>query len=343
MGIIKGLRKIRGIMITLFASAVTRKIITPLPIFITDRCNSRCQICSIWKKKNIDLDVEIIKGILDDKVITKFSSFIIAGGEPLLHPRFDDIMQLFQGRNYLFLSNGLMVRKLVEVVRKYNIRNLGLSLDGTPETYRRVRGVDGFSKNEEVVKELKNDNINIYVNFVVNPWNSREDLKYVIDFCKKYGVHLFVGYYQNLPYFETTEPAGHLYDVDGLLANPPLLEPRHPYFSLYHQWVVGDLKIPCLGVFLRPSIRTNGDVDLCEGRESTLGNLYEKSLGEIWTSKRTRYLQMQSFSCNRCWGDDQRTRDASAASVLKSLFPPMLLNLVLGKYDWEKVPPVWQW
>lgn len=330
-------------MTTLLASVVTRRIVAPLPIFITDRCNSRCQTCNIWRKKNTDLDFEIVKSILNDKVITKFTSFIIAGGEPILHPHFDEIMPLFQGRNYLFLSNGLKVRKLIEVVRKYNIRNLGLSLDGTPETYRRVRGVDGFAKNEEVVQELKDDKINIYVNFVVNPWNSREDLTSVIEFCRKYGVNLLVGYYQNIPYFETTKRAGHLPDVGDLIASSPLLEPRHPYFSLYHQWVVGNLNIPCFSVFLRPSIRTNGDVDLCEGRESKLGNLYEKSLGEIWASRRTRYLQMRSFSCNACWGDDQRTKDAVVASVLRSLFPPWLLNMVFGKYDWKRVPPVWAW
>jgi MoaA/NifB/PqqE/SkfB family radical SAM enzyme len=343
MGITKGVRKIRGTMTTFLASTVTGKIFDTIPIFITTRCDSRCQICGIWKKGNIDLDVEVINGILNDRIITRFSSFIVAGGEPLLHPRFDEIMPLFYGRKYLFLSNGLQPRKLVEAVRKYKIRNLGLSLDGTPETYKRVRGVDGFSKNEEVVKELKDDNVNIYVNFVVNPWNSREDLKCVIDFCKKYGVFLIVGYYQNIPYFGTTRPAGQLYDIDDLLLTSSLLEPRHPYFSLYHEWAAGHLRFPCFSVFLRPTIRANGDVDLCEGRESKLGNVHEKSLGEIWASRKTRVLQLLSYSCNSCWGDNQRSRDAVVASVLRSLFPPALLKAVLGRYDWEKAPLVWHW
>jgi MoaA/NifB/PqqE/SkfB family radical SAM enzyme len=342
MEIIDTFRKIRGNLLSLMLSVTRHKILAPLPIFITDRCNSRCRICNIWRKKPIDLDVEIIKKILNDKVITKFSSFIIAGGEPLLHPRFREIMPLFQGREYLFLSNGLLVDELVEAVREFHIERLGLSLDGTPETYKKVRGVDGYSKVEKVVQKLK-DEVSIYINFVASPWNTRKDLRHVSEFCKKYGVYLLVGYYQNVPYFDTTRPAGHLWEFNDLLTCPPLLTNPHPYFKLYHQWVSGNLNIPCFGVLLRPSIRTNGDVELCEGRESVLGNLYEQSLEEIWASKKTRDLQRQFFRCNACWGDDQRCKDIVIISILRSLFPPMLLNKVLGKYDWGKVPPIWSW
>ena len=341
MGIINTFRKIRGNLLSLMLSVTSHKILAPLPIFITTRCNSRCLICNIWRKKPIDLDVEIINKILNDKVITKFSSFIIAGGEPILHPRFKEIMSLFQGRKYLFLSNGLLVDRLVEAVREFKIERLSLSLDGTPETYKKVRGVDGYSKVEKVVQELKDDKVSIYINFVVNPWNTRDDLMHVIEFCKKYGVYLLVGYYQNFPYFDTTRPADHLYDVNDLLTCPPLPSNPHPYFKLYDQWASGNLNIPCFGVLLRPVIRANGDVELCEGRESVVGNLYEQNLGEIWTSRKTRDLQRQFIRCNACWADGQRPMDIVISSILKSFIPPMLLNRMLGKYDWEKVPPIW--
>jgi MoaA/NifB/PqqE/SkfB family radical SAM enzyme len=287
------------------------------------------------------LDVEIIRKVLDDKVITKFSSFIIAGGEPILHPRFKEVMSLFRGRQYLFLSNGLLVDRLVEAVRQFRIKRLSLSLDGTPETYKEVRGVDGYSKVEKVVQELRKDEVSIYIFFVVNPWNTRKDLKHVIEFCRKYGVHLLAGYYQNFPYYNTTLPAEHLYDVNDLLSRPSFSSNPHPYFKLYDQWASGDLNIPCFSVLLRPVIRTNGDVELCEGRESKIGNLYKQRLGEIWASKKTRDLQRQFFRCNACWADGQRPMDIVICSILRSFFPPALLDRVLGKYDWEKVPPIW--
>lgn len=336
MGILRTLRTIRGNLSSLILSVTRHKILAPMPIFITDRCNSLCRICNVWRKKPIDLDVEIIKEILNDKVVTKFSSFIIAGGEPILHPRFKEVMSLFRGRDYLFLSNGLLVDRLVEAVREFKIERLSLSLDGTPETYKRVRGVDGYSKVEKVVQELRGDEVSIYIFFVVNPWNSRKDLTHVIEFCRKYGAHLLVGYYQNFPYYDTTLPAEHLYDVNDLLTSSP-----HPYFMLYDQWASGNLNLPCFSVLLRPVIRTNGDVELCEGRESKIGNLYEQSLGEIWASRKTRDLQRRFFRCNACWADGQRPMDIVTTSILRSFFPPALLDRVLGEYDWGKVPPVW--
>lgn len=343
MGTIDILRGVFGTSLSLTYGVVGRKIMWPLPIFITDRCNSRCEICKIWRKKPIDLDVEIIKNILNDKVITKFSSFIIAGGEPILHPRFKEIMPLFQGRKYLFLSNGLLPDKLVEAVREFKIERLSLSLDGSPETYKKVRGIDGYSKVEKVVQELKSDEVGIYIFFVVNPWNTKKDLINVREFCKKNGVQLFIGYYQNIPYYETTRHAraSDLYDPNDALTCPPLPSNPHPYFRLYNKWSRGNLKIPCFSVFLRPSIRANGDVDLCEGKASRLGNLYEQTLEEIWASRKTRDLQRRFFSCTSCWLDDQKCKDIAISSIMRSFFPLALLNRVFGKYDWEDIPHLW--
>ena len=309
-----------------------------LPIFITDRCDSKCLICNIWKKKpKNDLSVEVIKRILSDKVVSKFSIFLIAGGEPMLHPNIREILPLFQGRDYLFLSNGLLADRLVDLVREFGIKRLSLSLDGPPETYEKIRGVDGYSRVEKVVNELKDDDVEIYVNFVVNPWNTREDLKHVIEFAKQHHIYLSMGYYENMEYFDTTRPAGHLYTIDDLLSYPPLPYP-HPYFDLYHDWVSGNLKIPCFSVLLRPVIRPNGDVELCEGKAIKLGNLYERNLGEIWNSKETRELQRRYIRCNACWADGQRTLDVRVSRVLKTFIPSRLLNMVFGRCDWEKIP-----
>ncbi|MDH5482946.1 MAG: radical SAM protein [Candidatus Bathyarchaeota archaeon] len=327
-------------IVSLTYTVFRRKILNVrLPIFITDRCNSKCLICNIWKKEpKTDLDVEIIKEILRDKVITNFTSFLIAGGEPMLHPKCREILSLFQGRNYLFLSNGILADRLIDLVREFRIKSLALSLDGPPETYEKMRGVDCYSHVEKVVDELKSDDVDIYVNFVISPWNTREDFKHVIEFCKKHGVYLQSGYYENMEYFDTTTPAGKLYNITDLLSCPPLQSKPHRYFDLYHDWISGSLKIPCFSVLLRPVIRPNGDVELCEGKATKLGNLYEQSLGEIWHSKRTAELQRRYIRCNACWADGQRPMDVRISSLLKTFIPSRLLNRFFGKCDWNKIP-----
>lgn len=312
----------------------------PVPIYLTDRCNSKCLICNIWRKRpKTDIDVGIVKKILSDKSVSRFTMFVIGGGEPLLHPKFDEIMTLFRGRDYLFLSNGLLADKLIETVREFEIKRLSLSLDGSPETYRKIRGVDGYSNIEKIVAELKDDDVTIYANYVINPWNTRQDLIHVIDFCRKNGIYFLAGYYENFEYLETTKKTGRLYNINDLLRYAPLeSSPNHPYFKLHPHWVSGHLRIPCFSVFLSPVIKPNGDVELCEVKEVKLGNLYEQDLGEIWASKKTRDLQRRFMHCNACWADGHRPVSIHVGSLLRSFVPAFFLNRIFGKYDWEKLP-----
>lgn len=303
-----------------------------IPIFATDRCNSRCQICNIWRKSpKTDLDPEMIKKILEDKVITRYSSFILTGGEFILHPKYREILSLFnQYKNfYILLSNGLLPDRLINTVREFRVKNLSISLDGCPETYRKIRGVDGYSCVERVVKELKDDDLRLSIGYTVSPWNIRDDLLHVINFCSKYRVDLNIGYYCNMEYYDITKPADKLYRVDDLA--------NHPYHRLYPQWSSGNLDMPCMSIFLRPVVRPNGDVELCEPKQIKLGNLHEQSLGEIWLSDRTRELQRKYLHCNACWHDAQRGCDIYVTSILKSFVPSSLAGVILNGYNWQKI------
>lgn len=305
--------------------------IAAIPIFATDRCNSRCLTCSIWRKKpKTDLEPKIVNKILSSRVLSKSSNIILTGGEFILHPECEKILSFLNksGENYVLLSNGLLSDRLINVVREFGVKNISLSLDGPPETYRRTRGVDGYSHVKKVVEELRNDNVHIGVAYTISPWNSRSDLLHVMDFCKKNAVSIHVGYYCGIEYYDAKH-VGRLYEVDDLL--------DHPYHRLYSMWASGDLKMPCLSVFLRPVIRPNGDVCLCEPLQIKLGNLYEQDLETIWRSQRTRMLQKTSFSCNGCWHDSQRRGDIHAILTFKHLVPPVVLNRIFGKSDWRRI------
>jgi MoaA/NifB/PqqE/SkfB family radical SAM enzyme len=314
-------------------SLLRRKLaFAEIPIFATDRCNSKCLICNIWKKKpKTDLDPEVVRKILSSKVLSKFSSFILTGGEFILHPEYEEILTLLNesGKNYTLLSNGLLADRLIEVVRGFGVKSISLSLDGSPETHRKIRGVDGYSHVKEVVEELKDDNVRISIGYTISPWNSRSDLLHVMDFCTKNAVSLNVGYYCSMKYYDAWKQDGDLYSIDDLI--------DHPYHKLYPLWVSGNLNMPCLGIFLRPVIRPNGDVDLCEPLEIKLGNLYEQDLEEIWHNQRTKMLQKRNFSCNGCWHDAQRLCDIHVISAFKSLVPTLVFDRIFGKSDWRRI------
>jgi MoaA/NifB/PqqE/SkfB family radical SAM enzyme len=327
-----GIRSVKRLLPLAYSVSGRKLAFEAIPIFATDRCNSECRICGIWgKKPKTDLELEIFERILSDRVIARITWFILTGGEFILHPKYEEILSLFNDRqkHYILLSNGLLVDRLVKAVREFEVKHLSLSLDGSPETYRRIRGVDGYSCVEKVLEELKEDDVRVEIGYTVSPWNTREDLLHVIGFCQKHRVSLSVGYYCNIEYYDVTKPAERLYNVDDII--------NQSYHRLYPLWASRDLRMPCLSIFVRPVIRPNGDVELCEPRQIKLGNLHEKGLGEIWRSKRTRRLQQENIRCAACWHDAQRLCDISVIAATKLLLPPALMNRVLSGYDWEKI------
>lgn len=218
----------------IYSRTCNKFVFDAIPIFATSRCNSRCRICNIWQKTpKTDLDPKIIEKVLGDAAITRHSTFILTGGEFLLHPKHREIISLFneRGNPYILLSNGLLPEQLVRTVKEFNVPHLSLSLDGPPETYARTRGVDGYSKVEKVIEDLKGSDTRLSVGYTVNPWNSREDLIHVMKFSKEHNVDLNIGYYCTMEYYDTKVKMGSSYTVDDLV--------DQPYHTLYSSWVSG--------------------------------------------------------------------------------------------------------
>ena len=316
-------------------SSIYRHKIYNLTLYTTNRCNSRCITCNIWKKvPKQDLDVDIIREVLNDEAVDKdITLFGLGGGEPLLHPKFEEILSLLCNYNYILLSNGVLADRLIQAVRDFKVKSLLLSLDGTPDTHKRIRGVDNYSAIEKIVSELKEDDVSISISYTASPWNTPDDLFHVMEFCRRNELCFGVGYYNNLEYFETTKEAGHLYSVSDLFPNL--------YTSFYDLWISGNLKLPCYSIRLKRTVMPNGDVNLCEQKEIKLGNLHEQRLGDICKSKETVELQNKYVACNDCWLDCHRPIDIYIAILLRSLIPYPLIRKFVGPYDWRKVPSIW--
>lgn len=59
-----------------------RHRISNVQLFATNRCNSRCRICSIWSETpKTDMDIKIIKDILEAKSVEKNAIYDLIGGE----------------------------------------------------------------------------------------------------------------------------------------------------------------------------------------------------------------------------------------------------------------------
>jgi molybdenum cofactor biosynthesis enzyme MoaA len=187
----------------------THKKLSTLMLYATELCDSKCLHCHIWEKRPAQhLSFEKIVEIMSSKCITKDTTVGMEGGEFLLHPEADKVLKWFSNNHpkYDILSNCLKPEKVVNAVTKYKPQRLYVSLDGKKETYKYMRGKDGFDKVIAVLERCK-DIVPISLMFTLTPYNSFKDLQDVIEISKKYDIDIRIGLYNNIEFFDTKDKA----------------------------------------------------------------------------------------------------------------------------------------
>lgn len=110
-------------------------------------CDSRCAVCDYWRNETGPrLGLDAVRRLLPQLRKLKTRYVLLSGGEPLLHPDLPRICRLLEagGFSVLFHTNGLRLEERLEAIGPY-VDQMFVSLDGASrETYRRLRGVDGF-------------------------------------------------------------------------------------------------------------------------------------------------------------------------------------------------------
>lgn len=178
-------------------------------IYATDLCDSACKHCLIWAKRPVHyLSFEKIKEIMQSRCITPSTAVGLEGGEFMLHPEAEQILEWFHLNHPQFdlLSNCLKPEKLIGAVKKFPPKRLLISLDGTAETYLHMRGKAGYESVLMVIEQLHNV-LPVSVMFTLSPYNDFEDMKHVAEVCKKFSVDMRVGIYNDIAFFDTVDKA----------------------------------------------------------------------------------------------------------------------------------------
>jgi MoaA/NifB/PqqE/SkfB family radical SAM enzyme len=131
------------------------KAVGPLVAFhVTDRCQLNCQHClRDPDSRPRDIDVKVVGKVLDEaKAAFGATKMSMTGGEPTLHPRFVELVDVAVacGFQWQMVSNG---RRFVDLLgelqsapaRVASIRTIFFSLDGADRaTHDHVRGAGSF-------------------------------------------------------------------------------------------------------------------------------------------------------------------------------------------------------
>ncbi len=269
-----------------------RHRISNVLLFATNKCNSNCKICNIWNETpKTDIDIDIIKNILKAKSVEKGAVYGLVGGEFILHKDAERIIHLFNNKkkNYMLFSNCLLADKLIKLVKEYNIPALVISLDGNKETYKRIRGVDGYDSVIRTIKELKG-NTKIAISYVINPLNTKDDFLHVKNIAEKNNIELGINIYDRRAIFNTKLETEKAYDLRGIH--------NSNYLDSYYLWEKGLLILPCFSVRNLLTVMPNGDVPLCQYKNENLGNLNNQRLDDIWINAAEKHNTKKD--CNEC-------------------------------------------
>lgn len=131
---------------------------------VTNRCNLKCRTCPQFfgmEEPAADLTLARFHEVVSQ--FPRLRRVVLHGiGEPLLNRHLPEMIQHLKSRDayVLFNSNGLLLRgRWPAVLVESGLDELRVSIDsGTPETYMRVRGANGFERilaNLQLVRAAK--------------------------------------------------------------------------------------------------------------------------------------------------------------------------------------------
>ncbi len=300
---------------------------------ITDECDQRCRHCYIYSgdasKKPDAMNWEQITATLNNcldfcAAFDRLPYFYLTGGDPILHPDFWRLLDLFKQHEIPFTIMGNPFHLNDEVCAR--MRSLGcekyqLSLDGLKETHDWFRKPGSFACTLEKIPCINNSGMRSVIMTTVSKTNLA-DIPGIIDTVVAAGVNVFA--------FSRYVPSGG--DLDASLTAQEyrdLLEKCdkkfqeykgcHTYFNKKdHLWTLyeyetGTFKIPpdakegmiyggCNCGNCHLTILPTGDIYACRRvADSKVGNVLTDRLADIWVGEMEQYRDYDKFTkCAKC-------------------------------------------
>ncbi len=114
-------------------------------VMITGRCPLRCMHCDSWKKydKHIELNIKELNDLFQDIYNTGCRAINITGGEPFVRDDLFEILHIIQDCGFIDVTlntNGFYLNEeKIKELKKYHIKNIGISIDGDSEVHNKIR------------------------------------------------------------------------------------------------------------------------------------------------------------------------------------------------------------
>lgn len=286
-----------------------------LTVIPTFRCNSRCQMCYIWKNPT-EPKLEVTAETLA-KLPGGFDNLNLSGGEPTLRRDLTTLVDILypKARIMEISSNGLHPEKLVPIIKKYPNIKVRFSLEGDEGTNNRIRGEDdGYATKVKGLRQLREaGGTDLGFAFVIQDENV-DQLVRTYEFARSEGFELATStlhnawqFYKNDNYFYDRVKVAR--QVEGLITK--MLESGRVknWFRAYLnlgliEKILGHPRlIPCVAGTGFAFIDPWSDVWACNVRSDLpMGNLAKQSWESILASDSARQSIGKVAACEQnCW------------------------------------------
>lgn len=162
-----------------------------LAISITNSCNHNCNYCLRGTSTNDHIDIDVVNEILNQSIELGLHTVSITGGEPYLHPNFNDIIRIISRNelSYGFVTNGSFIEDYKKAIEIHRPNIISISLNGSIEQiHNQTR--EGWDNACNAIQEYSALGIPIHVCYTMDQ-NNEQDLEDSIALVKSLGAYTF--------------------------------------------------------------------------------------------------------------------------------------------------------
>lgn len=281
-----------------------------LTLVITNRCNSRCVMCSFWKNKDSrnEITPAEIREVLKNPIMKSLQHISLTGGEIFMRDdveRIVDVIYEVTGIRPTIGTNGLYMAKLDSLLssRKDRIGGVMISIDGVGKVHDMVRGKGTFKRSMESVRLVKEKHgitptINMTIskynyNNLLQTYNLFRDYVFTYKIAKKSKFHF--GNNDGMDFAIDRQQA------EKVFRDAEKIKDKNLYDVFLEEWVMENRRpSPCYAGVSSTILNPDGSVQPCL-HKPILGNIRDMPIDKILNSKNADVFRKSHRKCQDCY------------------------------------------
>ena len=209
---------LRNLSAYLFKSKRAGIVPSILTLQLTYKCNYTCIMCqkssldsNVYSSQMDDMDFEQLKQLLKSSA-ENISVLRITGGEPLMYPEFEKLIDLLNliDLKYTILTNGYLLNENIVKKMLKNCLQISISIDSVDSDVYSFMRKDGdlntVTQNIQMINRLKKSKHAPFLNIATTCFTFNIDGLYsIVEFCHKYKIQsmsVSEGGFYNTPFIK---------------------------------------------------------------------------------------------------------------------------------------------